>query len=122
MLFNLQDIRNYIIFANKNRNDMWTELSEPAILQKMGRRIRDYRMRMEMTQSELAEKSGVSMGTIVRVEQGNPISTLLLISILRTIGLLENLEVLLPELSISPLQMRKLQGKKVQRIRHKKEE
>ena len=46
---------------------MWTELSEPAILQKMGRRIRDYRMRMEMTQSELAEKSGVSMGTIVRV-------------------------------------------------------
>lgn len=122
MLFNLQDIRNYIIFANKNRNDMWTELSDPAILQKMGRRIRDYRIRMEMTQSELAEKSGVSMGTIVRVEQGNPISTLLLISILRTMGLLENLEVLLPELSISPLQMRKLQGKKVQRIRHKKEE
>ena len=74
---------------------MWTELSDPAILQKMGRRIRDYRMRMEMTQSELAEKSGVSMGTIVRVEQGNPISTLLLISILRTMGLLENLEVLL---------------------------
>lgn len=122
MLFNLQDIKNYIIFANKNRNDMWTELSDPAILQKMGRRIRDYRIRMEMTQSELAEKSGVSMGTIVRVEQGNPISTLLLISILRTMGLLENLEVLLPELSISPLQMRKLQGKKVQRIRHKKEE
>lgn len=122
MLFNLQDIKNYIIFAYKNRNDMWTELSDPAILQKMGRRIRDYRMRMEMTQGELAEKSGVSMGTIVRVEQGNPISTLLLISILRTMGILENLEVLLPELSISPLQMRKLQGKKVQRIRHKKED
>lgn len=122
MPFNLQDIKNYIIFAHKNRNDMWTELSDPAILQKMGRRIRDYRMRMEMTQSELAEKSGVSMGTIVRVEQGNPISTLLLISILRTMGILENLEVLLPELSISPLQMRKLQGKKVQRIRHKKED
>ncbi len=122
MVFNLQDIRNYIIFVPKNRNDMWTELSDPAILQKMGRRMRDYRIRMEMTQSELAEKSGVSMGTIVRVEQGNPISTLLLISILRTMGLLENLEVLLPELSISPLQMRKMQGKKVQRIRHKKED
>lgn len=122
MLFNLQDIVNYIIFAHKKQNDMWTELSDPAILQKMGRRIRDYRMRMEMTQSELAEKSGVSMGTIVRVEQGNPISTLLFISILRTMGLLENLEVLLPELSISPLQMRKMQGKKVQRIRHKKED
>ena len=106
----------------QNSNDMWTELSDPAILQKMGRRMRDYRMRMEMTQGELAEKSGVSMGTIVRMEQGGAISTLLFISVLRTMGLLENLEVLLPELSISPIQMRKLQGRKVQRIRHKKEE
>lgn len=101
---------------------MWKELSDPAILQRMGRRIRDYRIRMELTQGELAEKSGVSMGTIVRVEQGKPISTLLFISMLRTMGLLENLEVLLPELSISPIQMRKIQGKKVQRIRHKKED
>ena len=106
----------------QNSNDMWTELSDPAILQKMGRRMRDYRMRMEMTQGELAEKSGVSMGTIVRMEQGSAISTLLFISVLRTMGLLENLEVLLPELSISPIQMRKMQGRKVQRIRHKKEE
>ena len=101
---------------------MWTELSNPAILQKMGRRMRDYRIRMEMTQGELAEKSGVSMGTIVRLEQGSPISTSLLVSILRTMGLLENLEALLPELSISPIQMRKMQGKQIQRIRHKKEE
>lgn len=101
---------------------MWKELSDPTILQRMGRRIRDYRIRMELTQGELAEKSGVSMGTIVRVEQGKPISTLLFISMLRTMGLLENLEVLLPELSISPIQMRRIQGKKVQRIRHKKED
>ena len=103
------------------RNSMWTEMSDPAILQKMGNRIREYRMRMEMTQSELAEKSGVSMGTIVRIEQGNPVSTLLLVSILRSLGLLENLEILLPELGISPMQMRKMQGRKVLRVRHKKE-
>lgn len=101
---------------------MWTELSDPAILQKIGGRIRDYRIRMEMTQGELAERSGVSMGTIVRVEQGCPISTLLFMSILRTLGLLENLEILLPELGISPIQMRKMQGKKTIRIRHKKDE
>ena len=115
-MYNLQYIENYITFAKKNTKDMWTELSDPAILQKMGRRMRDYRIRMEMTQGELAELSGVSMGTIVRLEQGCPISTLLLVSILRTMGLLENLEVLLPELSISPIQMRKMQGKQIQRI------
>lgn len=100
---------------------MWTELSDPAILQRLGGRIRDYRMRMEMTQGELAEKSGVSMGTVVRMEQGKTVSVLLLISILRTLGVLENLETLLPELGISPMLLRKMQGKKVQRIRHKKE-
>lgn len=100
---------------------MWKELSDPAILQKLGRRMRDYRIRMELTQSELAEKSGVSTGTIVRAEQGSPISTLLYVSILRTMGLLDNLDVLMPELGISPIQMRKMQRKKVQRVRHKKE-
>ena len=100
---------------------MWTELSDPAILQKMGRRIRDYRMRMEMTQSELAERSGVSMGTIVRLERGETVSVLLFISILRTLGVLENLETLLPELGISPMQLRRMQGKTVQRVRHRKE-
>lgn len=101
---------------------MWTELSDPAILQRLGGRIRDYRIRMEMTQSELADKSGVSMGTVVRIEQGKAVSTLLLITLLRTLGVLENLDTLLPELGISPIQLRKMQGRKVQRIRHKKEE
>lgn len=101
---------------------MWTELSDPAILQRLGGRIRDYRIRMEMTQSELADRSGVSMGTVVRIEHGKAVSTLLLITLLRTLGVLENLETLLPELGISPIQLRKMQGRKVQRIRHKKEE
>ena len=99
---------------------MWTELSDPIILQRLGSRIRDYRLRMEMTQGELAESSGVSMGTVVRLERGDTVSVLLLISILRTLGVLENLDNLLPELTISPIQMRKMQGKTVRRVRHKK--
>jgi DNA-binding XRE family transcriptional regulator len=122
-LFNLQDIRSYIIFASKSNGliIMWTELSDPMILQRLGGRIRDYRIRMEMTQNELAERSGVSMGTIVRLEHGDTVSVLLLISILRTLGLLENLENMLPELTISPIQLRKMQGKNVQRVRRKKD-
>ena len=75
-----------------------------------------------MTQAELAEQSGVSMGTIVRLERGDTVSLLLFISILRTLGVLENIETLLPELGMSPIQLRKIQGRKVQRIRHRKEE
>ncbi len=100
---------------------MWIELSDPAILKKFGLRIKDYRMRMELTQTELAEKSKVSLGSVVRLEKGLPVSTILLVSILRTLGMLENIEGLIPELGISPMQMRKIQEKKRQRIRHKKE-
>lgn len=97
---------------------MWTELSDPAILKRLGMRIREYRMRMDMTQTELAVKSGVSMGSVVRLEQGYSVSSMLLVSILRTLGLLENLDSLLPELGISPIEMRKAQGKGKKRIRH----
>lgn len=100
---------------------MWTELSDPVILKKFGDRIKDYRIRMELTQTELAEKSKVSLGSVVRLEKGLPVSTILLISILRTLGVLENLETILPDIGISPIQMKKMQGKRKKRIRHKKD-
>ena len=91
---------------------MWTELSDPAILKKLGIQIREYLMKMEMIQNELAEKSKVSMGSVVRLEKCNPVSILLFISVLRMLGILENRKVLLPELGISPIQMRQMQEKK----------
>lgn len=99
---------------------MWTELSDPAILKKLGIQIREYLMKMEMIQNELAEKSKVSMGSVIRLEKCNPVSILLFIRVLRMLGILENLKVLLPELGISPIQMRQMQEKKKIRIRHRK--
>ena len=99
---------------------MWTELSDPAILKKLGIQIREYLMKMEMIQNELAEKSKVSMGSVVRLEKCDPVSILLFISVLRMLGILENRKVLLPELGISPIQMRQMQEKKKIRIRHRK--
>ena len=71
---------------------MWTELSDPAILKKLGIQIREYLMKMEMIQNELAEKSKVSMGSVIRLEKCNPVSILLFISVLRMLGILENLK------------------------------
>lgn len=122
MCFIFNILKIILSLQRKKIKTMWTELSDPAIMREIGRRIRDYRIRMEMTQQELAEKSGVSMGTVVRVESGKTISLLLMISLLRTMGLLENIEVLMPEIRVSPMQMRKMQGRKVMRVRHKKED
>ena len=100
---------------------MWTEISDTAIIEKLGKRIRDQRIRQEMKQEELAERSSVAVSTIRRIEAGHPVSIQLFISILGTLGMLENLDLLIPETRVSPLQLQKLQGRKVQRVRTKKE-
>lgn len=99
---------------------MWTEISDTAIIKKLGERIRAQRIRQVIKQEELAERSGVALSTIRRIESGQAVSLQLFISVLRTMGLLENLELLVPETKISPLQLQKLQGRKVKRIRSKK--
>lgn len=99
---------------------MWTEMSNPAILLKIGNRIRDTRIRQDKTQAELAVASGVTPLTVANIEKGKSVSSLILISVLRELGLLENLENLVPEAKISPLQLKKIQGKKRSRVRRLK--
>lgn len=96
---------------------MWTEMSTPAILAKIGSRIKETRIRQSKTQAELAAAAGVTPLTVANIEKGKSVSTLILINVLRELGLLENFENLVPEAKISPLQLKKIQGKKRYRVR-----
>ncbi|MCF0193938.1 MAG: helix-turn-helix domain-containing protein [Bacteroidaceae bacterium] len=97
---------------------MWTEMSDPAILIQLGARIKDYRIQLGMKQSDLAQMSCVGVNTVYKIERGKSVSTSLLISILRSLGLLDNLETLIPETQLTPMQMLKLQEKKPKRVRN----
>lgn len=99
---------------------MWNEMSDPAVLVKIGQRIKEIRIRKSITQEELARYSGVSTLTVANIEKGKSVSLLLFITLLRSLGLLENLEQLVPEMKISPLDLKKLQGKKRYRVRRLK--
>ena len=101
---------------------MWNEMSNPAVLVKIGQRIKEARIRQHITQEELATASGVSPLTVANIEKGKSVSLLLFISVLRSLGLLENLEQLVPEIRISPIELKKLQGKKRYRVRHLKQD
>ena len=101
---------------------MWNEMSNPAVLVKIGQRIKETRIRERITQEELATASGVSPLTVANIEKGKSVSLLLFICVLRSLGLLENLEQLVPEIRISPIELKKLQGKKRYRVRHLKTE
>ncbi len=99
---------------------MWTEMSDPAILAKLGARIREIRIRSGIQQGELARNSGVSTSTISKIEKGESVSNILFISVLRSLGLLENMEFLVPETKISPIVLKKMQGRKLYRVRRLK--
>ncbi len=101
---------------------MWTELSDTAILNKLGTRLKASRISRGFKQQELAAESGVGVSTIAKIESGQSVSLSLLISVMRTLGLLENLDLLVPEQKPSPMELLKMQGKQVKRVRTKKEE
>lgn len=90
---------------------MRNDLSDDALLEQLGERLLQYRLNRNMTQAVLAKEAGVSERTINRVEHGHSTQLSNLIRLLRSLGLLENMDALVPEPAMSPIQQMKLQGK-----------
>ena len=78
-------------------------------------------MRMQMTRKEIAEAAAIGMTTLYKFESGNmtDISFSTLIRLLRAIGMVENWDMLLPELPESPY-LYDDNNKKKQRVRKSK--
>ena len=95
------------------------EYSIPELVQLLGVRFKDYRMRSNMTQKDVAEQSGLTVNTIHKFENGRipnmSLSTFLLL--MKAIGCINGLDALMPELPESPYLINE-HGKKAQRIRH----
>jgi transcriptional regulator with XRE-family HTH domain len=87
------------------------DMSDDAALKELGIRIARYRLNRNLTQDALAKEAGASTRTIHRVEHGHSTKVSNLIRILRALHLLGNLESLIPEPAISPIQRVKMQGK-----------
>ena len=89
--------------------DFYT-LSDKGIENELGRRIKALRLRKNITQKELAEATTLSLNTIKSLESGSgKLSTV--IAVLRELGALDHIDNFIPEPSISPLQLARMQGK-----------
>ncbi len=93
--------------------------SDDAVLKEIGNRITQYRLNQDKTQAALAQEAGVSSRTMIRVEHGHSVQGSSLIRILRALQLVENLDALIPEPAVSPVQQLKMQGKQRQRASSK---
>jgi transcriptional regulator with XRE-family HTH domain len=89
--------------------------SDDAALRALGRRLARHRLNRNLTQAALAAEAGVSTLTVQRIEQGRSLQAANLIRILRALGLLGNLDALVPEPAISPIQQARMRGRVRQR-------
>ena len=90
---------------------MRSDLSDKALLRQLGERLLQYRLNRNITQEALAKEAGVSVRTINRVERGHSTQLSNFFRLLRSLGLLDNMDALIPEPALSPIQQIKLQGK-----------
>lgn len=97
------------------------DLSNDQLLQVVGERLTKLRLGRSLTQEQLAEEAGLGLRTIQRMESGGT-STRLdgFLRVCRVLGVLDRLELLLPDPGPSPIDQLKLQGKVRRRVRHRK--
>ena len=98
------------------------EYSTPELVRLLGTRFKEYRMRCNLTQKEVAELSGIGLTTIHKFENGTAgnLSLSTFILLLKVVGQIDALDNVLPELPESPYLIRK-EERRVQRIRHTKQ-
>jgi len=95
-----------------------SQLTDDAVLAELGRRLMRTRLERNLTQAELGDEAGVGLATVQRIESGRPVKMTSVIRVLRVLGLLDALELLVPEPTSSPIERLKLQGKERRRAAH----
>ena len=78
--------------------------TDHAIIKELGERIRQLRLRQNITQETLAERTCLAVGTIKSMEAGKG-KLLTLVTVLRELGALDQLDQFIPPVSISPIMM-----------------
>ena len=86
-------------------------LTDIEICDRIGVKIKTVRLKQNMSQDELADKSGVSISTIKRMEEGEVKTLESLIRILRTLGKLDIFSPLVEEEQLSPNEYYELTNK-----------
>ena len=94
-------------------------ISPAAIAEEIGNRLKQARLNADLTQDEVASLSGLDRRAILNAEKGK-VRLENLVAILVSLGMADQLNMLLPVQEISPLQLAKLKGKKRQRASRSK--
>ena len=90
---------------------MNTELA----LNEIGERVRRHRLNRNLSQKEVAERAGIGLASVARLEDGKGSTLANLIRVLTALDVPGSLDAFLPMPSISPVQLAKLHGRERRR-------
>lgn len=116
-------MKNHTLIYNSGVNYMNLSGNEnnTIILLELGKRIKNMRISMDLKQAELAEKSGVSLKTLSRIESGENVSIENFLNALRALDLIQNLNLLIPDQEFIPTELIKSKNQRKRVSRKKKE-
>jgi transcriptional regulator with XRE-family HTH domain len=100
----------------------WNSLSNSAIIEEVGKRLKGYRFQRKLTQQELADQAGISVFSVIQIEKGKAVTLIVFLSVLRVLRILDNFELFIPEIGISPIELLRLKGKTPKRIKKSKKQ
>lgn len=106
----------------ENINTDWVAMSDRAIISAIGNFVKERRLSINKTQTQISEKAGINRATLVKIEKGESITLISLIQILRALDSLHILHTFKIEKTISPIELAKIEGRKRQRARGKKKD
>ena len=90
------------IKRQKWRDIMNNKKDHREYIKELGQKIKTYRIMKEMSQQDLADKTGVSKRSISRLEQGESVQVDNLFKILLALDLGENIGLLVPDQTKRP--------------------
>ncbi|AQL36221.1 MULTISPECIES: helix-turn-helix domain-containing protein [Pseudomonas syringae group] len=84
-------------------------MTDEAIAVELGVRIQRQRLNRNKTQEQIAEAVGVSKPTIVQLERGHAKLTTL-IAVMRALDIIDQVNQIVPDVPVSPVQVYKMSG------------
>lgn len=92
------------------------------LLQALAGNIRALRINQGLSQQEAAAKAGLSLRTLVNLEDDGRSTVETLLRVLRALGVAEPLSALVPEVRVSPMTLLRSAGAAPQRVRKRRTE
>lgn len=90
----------------------FTIAAPEGIEAELGRRLEELRLSKNRNQTQIAEEAGVSRRTITRLENGEGVSLDTFIRVMGALGVVDRLQMLLPDPTVRPVDRVRLKGSK----------